>query len=407
MKIVHIITRLILGGAQENTLLSCVDAASRGHEVTLLAGPPRADAEGPEGDLLDEAQRRGVHLVLVPALVRPVHPVHDPVAAADLLKHLRERRPDVVHTHASKAGILGRWAARRTRVPCIVHTIHGLAFDAYQPAVVRLAYRAAERRAARWGHRLVAVCRAMADRAEAAGLAPPGTVRVVYSGMETERFARPPAEAARAALRAAWGAGPADCVFVQLARLFPMKGHRLLVAAMAEVCRRHPRARLVLVGSGTLEAALRADARRLGIADRVHVAGLAARERVPACLWAADAVVHASLREGLARAVVQAALCKRPVVSYDIGGAREVLTDGQTGRLVPPPPSPRPTPDAVAALAEALAPLAGDAALRQRMGAAWAPDLARRFDYRTMGRRLVDVYEGVLGGPPDGEGDAA
>ena len=124
--------------------------------------------------------------VLVPAMRRAIRPWRDLEAYADLAKHLRDIHPDVVHTHSSKAGILGRLAARRTGVRCIVHTIHGLPFDAYQPAAVRWTYRAAERRAARWSHRLIAVCADMADRAAAAGLARRGNIAVVYSGMDVE-----------------------------------------------------------------------------------------------------------------------------------------------------------------------------------------------------------------------------
>ena len=143
MRIVHIITRLILGGAQENTLLTCLEQARLGHEVTLLTGPPL----GPEGSLLDAARIMPFRTVLVPALRRAIRPWHDLEAYADLGKHLRDIHPDVVHTHSSKAGILGRLAARRTGAACIVHTIHGLPFDEYQPDAVRWTYRV--RRAAR------------------------------------------------------------------------------------------------------------------------------------------------------------------------------------------------------------------------------------------------------------------
>ncbi|MCX5685620.1 MAG: glycosyltransferase, partial [Planctomycetota bacterium] len=331
MRIAHVITRLILGGAQENTLLTCREQARLGHEVTLLTGPP----EGPEGSLMEEAGRLPIRTVLVPSLVRAIHPWHDLEAYLDLAKHFRDIHPDVVHTHSSKAGILGRRAARRSGVPCIVHTIHGLPFDAYRGRLANFAYRTAERTAARWSHRLIAVCSDMADRAAAAGLAPREQISVVYSALDADRFRAASGE--RDAVRQEWGAGPDDFVFLAIARLFHMKGYELLLPAFAEVARRRPAARLVIAGAGVLRPQYEALAARLGVADRVKFLGLVPTGRIPAMLWAADAVVHAGLREGLARVLPQAGLCRRPAVAYDIGGAREVLRDGENGFLLPAP----------------------------------------------------------------------
>ncbi|MBM4017645.1 MAG: glycosyltransferase family 4 protein [Planctomycetes bacterium] len=433
LKIVHIITRLIVGGAQENTILTCREQARLGHDVTLLAGPP----EGPEGSLVDAARAAGIRTVLVPPLVRPVRPWHDLEAYADLAKHLRDIRPDVVHTHSSKAGILGRLAARRTGAACIVHTIHGLPFDEYQGCAARWAYREAERRAARWSHRLIAVSRDMADRAAAAGLAPRGAVAVIYSGMDTERFRA--AAGQREAVRQEWGAGPGDFVLLKVARLFHLKGHEFVLPAFAEVLRRCPRAMLVLAGGGILRPQLEALAARLGAAARVRFIGLVPPERMPAVLWAADAVVHAGLREGLARVLPQAGLCRRPAVAYDVGGAREVVRDGENGFLLAPP-SPHdvarpacpavtvrrfsaPAPCGTAGLsgrgeaapmlptagqaargtavcgspAEAMERLASDPAAACRMGERWPEEVLARFDYRPATREIMRVYDSARG----------
>jgi glycosyltransferase involved in cell wall biosynthesis len=415
MKIIHVITRLILGGAQENTLLTCREQARLGHEVTLLTGPP----EGPEGSLLDEAQRLPIHTVLVPSLVRAIDPWHDLEAYLDLGKHFRDLRPDVVHTHSSKAGILGRRAARRSGVPCIVHTVHGLPFDAYRGRLANWAYRAAERLAARWSHRLIAVCADMADRAAAAGLAPREQISVVYSALDTERFRAAVGE--RDAVRRDWGVGPGDFVFLKVARLSGMKGYELALPAFAEVARRRPNTRLVIAGSGVLRPELETTAVRLGVAERVKFLGLVAAERIPATIWAADAVVHAGLREGLARVLPQAGLCRRPAVAYDIGGAREVLRDGENGFLLPAPtmramarlacpavaePAEEPTAGqasratsdadaAVRPLASAMDRLAADPAAARRMGEGWPQNVLSRFDYRAATGEIMRVYENV------------
>jgi len=412
MKIIHVITRLILGGAQENTLLTCREQARLSHEVTLLTGLP----EGPEGSLIDEALHLPIRTVLVPPLVREVDPWHDLEAYLDLAKHFRDIHPDVVHTHSSKAGILGRRAARRSGVPCIVHTIHGLPFDEYQGRLANFAYRTSERMAARWSHRLIAVSADMADRAAAAGLAPRGQIAVVYSALDADRFSAASGE--RDAVRQAWGVGPDDFVFLKVARLSRMKGYEMLLPAFAEVARRRAGVRLVVAGSGILRPALEALAARLGVAERVKFLGLVAAERIPALVWASDAVVHAGLREGLARVLPQAGLCRRPAVAYDIGGAREVLRDGENGFLLPAPSrrdvarlacpavaeageaptagqASRATADTVRALAAALDRLAADPAAAREMGERWPQDVLSRFDHRAATAEIMRVYENV------------
>src|SRR6185437_1397916 len=141
MKIVHIITRLIVGGAQENTLLSCEGQHDRGHEVTLITGP----AIGPEGSLMERATRYGYRVEVVDEMRRAISPLKDWRTYRRLIRRLRELAPDVVHTHSSKAGIIGRWAAHCAGVPRIVHTIHGLAFTASTRAGANKIYEMLER----------------------------------------------------------------------------------------------------------------------------------------------------------------------------------------------------------------------------------------------------------------------
>ncbi len=386
MKIVHIVTRLILWGAQENTVLTCLEQVRRGHEVVLLTGPPR----GPEGSLLEWVRGMPFRTVLVPAMARAIRPGRDLVAYLDLVKHLREERPDLVHTHSSKAGVLGRRAAAAVGVPCIVHTIHGLAFDAYTPWPLRLLYRAVERRAARWSHRLIAVCRRMAERAAEAGLAPRGAIDVVYSAMDTERFRR--AADRRGPVRAGWGVVEEAFVFLKLARLAPMKGHEAVLRAFARVAERRPGTVLVLAGDGPLRPRLRRLSERLGVAGRVRFLGLVPREDVPAVLGAADAVVHASLREGLARVLPQAGLCGRPVVAYDVGGAAEVVGPDEGGVLLPPPAPGASPQEAAGPLAEAMDRLAADPEAARALGRRWNPDRLRPFDYHEATREILAAY---------------
>ena len=147
LKIVQIITRLIVGGAQENTLITCKLLAQRGHEVILITGP----ALGPEGELFNQTKGQDYKVVVVDRLRRAINPYNDVVSYFQIKGLLRELRPDIVHTHSAKAGILGRFAAHNLRagwgedLPAVVHTIHGLAFHRYQSELLNRLYIAIER----------------------------------------------------------------------------------------------------------------------------------------------------------------------------------------------------------------------------------------------------------------------
>jgi len=380
MKIVHVITRLIIGGAQENTLLTCTEQIRRGHEVHLITGP----TTGPEGSLVDWAGSiDGLRVEVVPDLIRRIDPWHDRRAGRQLERRLADLRPGVVHTHSSKAGILGRCAAARAcPAALVVHTIHGLPFYDGQNGFVHALYVHLERSAARRTDHFISVCDAMTDEAVAARIAPPGKFTTVYSGMAVDDFLHN-AESVmgvRDELHLPAGA----TVVVKVARLFHLKGHADVLRAFASLVEHHPTLYLLFVGDGVLRARLQRMARRLGVHDRLRLAGLVPPDRVPALIHASDVLVHASLREGLARVLPQALLCGRPAVSYDIGGAREVVHTGETGTLV--------SPGDWHGLARALDELVSDRGLRRRMGERGRLMCAERFDHRNMVERIEQVY---------------
>src|SRR3954452_9050701 len=188
MRIIHVITRLILRRAQENPLLTVEGLHHRhGDDVTLITGP----AEGPEGDLFGRAEQLGLEVELMPELVRPIRPATDYRAYRLLRRAIRRLRPDVVHTHSSKAGISGRAAAWSERVPAVVHTIHGLPFGPSESPMKNRAYVALERWAARRCHAIVSVCDAMTEQALAAGVGRPDQYCTVYSGMDVDAVLHP------------------------------------------------------------------------------------------------------------------------------------------------------------------------------------------------------------------------
>jgi glycosyltransferase involved in cell wall biosynthesis len=381
LRILHISTRLILGGSQENTILSCIGAADRGHRVGLAYGP----IYGPEGSLLQRALGDGrIETFEVPSLVRRIAPLKDLRAYWQMRRLIQRWRPDVVHTHSSKAGILGRGAAWAEGVPVVVHTIHGLPFHQWQPAVVNALYVLSERWAARRCHAIVSVADAMTRQALERGVGELGQYRTIRSGMEVEPFLA--SDSSRAAMRARFGFGEGDVVAVTLARLAKLKGHDDLLDALEGQLRSGP-LRLLWVGNGWWTKRLKARVAKMGLQGRVTFAGLVQPTEVPAHLAAADLCIHPSYREGLPRAVVQAMLCGKPVVAYDIDGTREVVVDGVTGRLL--------NPGDRAALEGAVAGLVGDAAARQRMGAAARESVRAPFDWRVMCEQLDALYREI------------
>jgi glycosyltransferase involved in cell wall biosynthesis len=386
MRIVHVITRLILGGAQENTLLT-VDRLHHHYrdDVTLITGP----AEGPEGDLFDRAARRGLKVEVMPELVRPVRPFLDLLAYRRLRAVFRRLRPQVVHTHSSKAGILGRAAAWRENVPAVVHTIHGLPFGPFETPLKNRLYVALERWGARRAHAIVSVCDAMTTQARAAGVGRPEQFLTVYSGMDADAFLEP--RRAREDVRRELGLSDDEVAFATVARLFELKGHDDIIAIAGDVLAANPNVKFVWIGDGIFRARLIAEVERLGMRSSFVFTGLAPTDRIPELLSAVDAVIHPSLREGLARVLPQALLVGRPVISYDVDGAREVVLP-ETGILL----APRDLPG----LTRAILRLAADPAARAAMGLEGRRRFAHQFRHETMTEQLRSLYNRLLESNP-------
>lgn len=378
MHICHVITRLIIGGAQENTILTCEGLRGLGHDVTLIAGPTR----GAEGSLVQRARSGGYRYVELAELIRAVNPWYDARAMRELEALFGELRPDVVHTHSSKAGIVGRFAADRARVPRIVHTIHGMSFNRTQPWPIRRLYQFLERRAAGLSDAIVTVADAMIEQAVAAGICSRKKLRTIYSGMEIERFT--PTRYDRAAIRSGWGVADGHVVVGVVSRLFRRKGYEQLLPIMARAAARDARLRFVWVGDGAQRGEYEGQLRALGLRDKTTLTGLLPPERVPEMIAGFDVLAHASQWEGLPRAVVQALLMRVPAVAFAIDGTPEVVIDGRTGRLIPL--------NDLNCFADVLCDLASDGPVRQRMGAAGREHCLERFDWRVMVRQLDELY---------------
>jgi glycosyltransferase involved in cell wall biosynthesis len=374
MRVTHIITRLIVGGAQENTLATVQGLRQiPGVEVHFISGP----TTGPEGSLEAGVQ----NLIIVPELIRAVHPLKDMQALKKLEGILREQKPDIVHTHSGKAGILGRLAAKRAGVPVIIHTIHGPSFGKFQSAPANFIFRSAEKYAGRFTTHFEVVADAMKNQYLAAGIGTPEQYTKIYSGFALEPFLNAKKDLD---LLGKLGIMPADFVIGKIARLFKLKGHDDLFAIGPELVRQNPKIKFLLIGDGPWRERFEHLAKSQSIEKHFIFTGLVPPSEVAKHTGIMDALVHLSLREGLPRALPQALAAAKPMVAYDCDGASEVCRDGQTGFLV--------QPGDLATLKKRLLQLASDPALCNKMGQTGREFVRENFPVEKMVRDTYNLY---------------
>ncbi len=375
MRVTHVITRLIVGGAQENTVASVLGLkAKSGLQVDLISGP----SEGPEGSLEKQFVHHPGTLRITPELVRPIRPWKDWLALRRLREIFRQERPDIVHTHSGKAGVVGRLAAAGAGVPIIVHTIHGPSFGSFQRAIPNRVFRSAERRAAKVTTHFVTVAEAMKRQYLAAGIGRPDQYTRIFSGFTLEPFLSASNDPQ---LRAKFGLRPQDFVVGKIARLVKLKGHADLFRIAPSLVQNCPQIRFLLVGDGEWRERFGEQAKALGLEKHFIFAGLVPPEAVARLLGIMDVVVHLSSREGLARALPQALAASRPIVAYDCDGASEVCLENETGFLI--------KPGDLAGLQERVLRLAGNVELRARLGERGRQFVRERF---AVGRMVDELY---------------
>ena len=386
MKIVHIITRLILGGAQENTLITCKLLAERGHDVTLITGP----ALGPEGQLFDKTENKKYKVIVIEDMIRKISPADDFRAYRRLRSILKEIQPDIVHTHSAKAGILGRFAAhalkRRSKEnkPKVVHTIHGLAFHPYLSNRLNKFYIAIEKMAAKKTDAFITVADTMTEKALAVGIGKPEDYTTAYSAIEEGAYLEEIEERRINDFRRKHSISSNAVVLVTIARLAELKGHEYIIESAKRLVTKFADCVWLFVGDGELAEDIKHEIHFLNLDYRFRFTGLVDPDEIPLIIHSSDILVHCSLREGLARALPQGMLAGKPVISFDIDGAKEVVNEN-TGRLLPP--------EDVDALTEASRELIADKELRKELGENARRSVIKQFAPDTM----VDTIEGVYG----------
>ena len=413
MRILHVITRLILGGAQQNTVMSCRAQVEAGHEVHLAYGP----IHGPEGSLLDEAKASGAMLHEVRSMVRELSPRRDLRCYRDLRGLVRAIGPDIVHSHSSKAGILARAAAWKAsssrqsmlpsvrvhvrfhgerlhepdeRRPLVLHTVHGLPFHDRQNPLVRRLYISLERYAAKRCHHMIAITPAMVEAFVKHQIAPRDKFTVIASGVDTAAF--PPANAEKRAEARKRLRIPDDAYTIgHVGRLDPLKGHADLLDILPDLQEPDRENWLLFVGDGFHRATLEGHPNYR--TEKVVMTRLVPLAEVPEYLAAMDVMALPSYQEGQSRTLCEALLCGVPIVAYAVGGIPSVCIDGETGRLVPVGDR--------AALAAALRSLRDDPAYAASLAEHGRRHVLQNFSADRMNRDLLALYDRLMADPRD------
>jgi glycosyltransferase involved in cell wall biosynthesis len=378
-KVFNVVTKLAVGGAQETALRYCSHLDRDRWETVLVTGPDPS----PEGNLFAETSKAGVPVFTVEALHRSIRPWADVRAVLQLVRLFRSERPDVVHTHSSKAGLVGRLAARLAGVPVVVHTVHGWSFHDGMPRIARRVAISLERLAARWTSRLVVVADLDRETGRRERIGTPDHYVLVRSGIEPAVYRPSPRSRARA--REVFGCPEGRPVVGTVTRLCRQKDPMTMLAAVRQVVDARSDAHCVIIGDGPLRPAVEQLIDDLGL--RRHVTLLGSRNDVDTLLAGFDVFALSSLWEGLPRVVVEAMAAGVPVVATDAGGVREVVEDGVSGLVVP-------VADATA-LAEGVVRLLDDPRLATRFARS-AQSRVQEFDTDAMIERLEKLYLDLL-----------
>ncbi len=379
MKIVHIITRLEFGGTWEVLLPLLEGARHAGHDVSLILAPTPST----QVQLQSFCDHHGIHFIWQEELTRQVSPMRDFKAWRALVRSIKALRPDVVHTHTSKAGFLGRLAAKWAGVPRVVHSTHGHVFSGYFGPVTTAFYMGLERLAAGWCDRIIVLSRHEIEDHLKRGIGSRDQLVAIPNGIDLHRFSDVKSDPLP--LRRAMGMGEGDVLCAVIGRLVPVKGHEVFLKAFKIVREKAAHAHAVIIGDGELKERLRQMSVELGLGNAVSWLGH--RDDIPQLLRAVDIVVQPSLNEGFGLAVVEAQAAGRPVVATRVGGLPEAVKEGETALLVPP--------NDPEALARAMLELMKDPARRETMGRQGQEWVRERFTIERMINDTLRLYESV------------
>ncbi len=336
IKTIHIITRLDKGGSAENSLLTVIGLDKKIYNVILIKGLSfESDMDKDEARALEksvrETERDGVRITIVPSLVRNISPFYDLKAFFTLIKILRHERPHIVHTHTSKAGILGRWAAFFTRVPIIIHTPHGHVFWGYFNKWKVSFYIILEKLTACISNKIIALTKQEKNDHIYLHIASEDKFSVVHSGINLDRFPNLPVD--HAVIKRRLGIPEDNLVVGTVGRLTHVKGHGYLIEAAEKIMDARPDTTFVFLGDGELSDELKNMTSMLGIEENVKFLGW--RPDVAEVMSTFDLFVLPSLNEGMGRVLVEAMVLGKPIVASNVGGIPDLVVHGENGYLFP------------------------------------------------------------------------
>jgi glycosyltransferase involved in cell wall biosynthesis/SAM-dependent methyltransferase len=391
-KIVHIITRLDKGGSAENTLLTVLGTDMEKYEVLLFKGPTYESRMNHEEHVsvladLKKLQFKGIKLVTIPFLFRRINPAYDLLAIICLYVLLMKEKPVIVHTHTSKAGILGRFAAKLARIPIVVHTPHGHVFFGYFGPLKTRVFILLEKYAARITDRIVALTKGEKEDYRLYKIAPADKIVVINSGIELGKIKDLSLEE-RQDLKRALGIPDKSLVVGTAGRLEPVKGPEILIEAAKDVLSKYPQTYFVFAGDGPLRQRLEKKALELDIKNNTIFLGW--RSDVTEVISIYDIFAFPSLNEGMGRVLVEAMALGKPIVASDIGGIPDLVAHGINGFLVPPKNSER--------LAACIQILLRDKERRAKMGAE-GKARAGKFGKDIMVESIAKLYDDLSAKP--------
>ena len=376
-QVLHPITRLIVGGAQENTIYTAALLDKERFQAEILSGPQT----GSEGSLIEEVEKLGVPLTIIPELVRQLSPLNDLKALWKMYRFMRNGRYSIVHTHSSKAGILGRMAARFAGVPIIFHTVHGWPFHDYMAPATRRFYITLERLAASFTQTLIVVTVKDYQKGLAVGIGKAEQYTLIRSAIPLDIF-NPEAYDGED-IRSELGIPSEAVVIGNVGRFSEQKNPLDWVRVAGAVGRADSKCYFLLVGDGPLQADVEAALAFEGISDRTILTGL---RRDPARMLAAmDIFLLTSLWEGLPRVLPQSMAMKIPVIANRVGGTAEIIRHGVNGFLCKPGDTQTAADFCLVLMQEPL--------LRRNMGLAGYQTVIQEFDLRKMIVDIEKVYE--------------
>jgi glycosyltransferase involved in cell wall biosynthesis len=387
-KVIHVITRLDHGGSAQNTMLTALGHDRALFDPLVVGGyPGRWDAQGGQAATEENCrklEKAAIRWMLLPSLTREVHLFKDAQTLWELFRLFRQERPALVHTHTSKAGVLGRVAAWLARVPVIVHTPHGHVFYGHFGPFRSWLFLQIERGLCALTDRLIALTEAERQDHLDREVGKADRFAVVPSGIDRERFGQARVQGKQ---QPAWFGCPSDALVVgSVGWLTDIKGHQFLIEAVAKLKQHFPSLHLVIIGSGDRHDALLQQAKLAGLRDAVHLLGH--RNDIDACLAGMDLFVLPSLNEGMGRALIEAMAAGLPVIASRVGGIPAVVSHEQTGLLVPPGDAD--------ALADALRRFLDRPEWAAQLGLAASRSVDSRFGSASMVRAIDSIFTEAL-----------